>query len=229
MLIHLKSLLGSDELKRARTVLEARKAPWVDGRLSAGVQAAEVKRNEQLATDSPQAIELRTLILQAVQRDPIFYSACLPRKILSPQFNRYHPEAPAYGAHLDNAVMRSHTDGKWVRTDISCTVFLSEPEEYDGGELTIHDTFGTQRVKLPAGDAILYSGSSLHEVAAVTRGTRLASFFWIESMVRDEAQRRLLFALDMNLLKLRQELGETAATTALTGVYHNLIRMWAMP
>ncbi|WP_082668514.1 Fe2+-dependent dioxygenase [Tepidimonas taiwanensis] len=171
----------------------------------------------------------RQLILAAVQRDPLFFSATLPRKIYNPLFNRYRPEAPTYGAHIDNAVMRSHADGQWVRTDVSCTVFLADPDEYDGGELTIHDTFGVQRVKLPAGHAVLYPGTSLHSVAPVTRGARLASFFWIESMVRSDEQRRLLFELDMNLLQLRQQLGETAQTTALTGVYHNLLRMWATP
>lgn len=229
MLLTLPALLTPDEVRHARTLLDAPDAPWVDGRVSAGPQAQHVKRNEQLAQDSPQAAELRQLILAAVQRDPLFFSAALPSRIYNPLFNRYRPEAPTYGAHIDNAVMRSHADGQWVRTDVSCTVFLANPDEYDGGELTIHDTFGVQRVKLPAGHAVLYPGTSLHEVTPVTRGARLASFFWIESMVRRDEERRVLFELDMNLLQLRRQLGETAQTTALTGVYHNLLRMWATP
>lgn len=227
MQIHLRGLLTPDELARIRTVLEAPDAPWHDGRLSAGSQAVQVKRNEQLAQDSPQAAELRALVLAALRRDPLFFSAALPRKIFNPLFNRYRPQAPAYGAHIDGAVLHSRADGQWVRTDVSCTVFLSDPDEYEGGELTIHDTYGVQRVKLPAGDAVLYPGTSLHEVTPVTRGTRLASFLWIESMVRHDERRRLLFELDMNLLQLRQQVGETAQTTALSGVYHNLLRMWA--
>lgn len=227
MLIHLKNLLTADEVARLRAVLEAADAPWLDGAVSAGRQATRVKRNEQLAQDSPQAAALRAIVLAALHRDPVFFSAALPRKIYNPLFNRYRPEAPTYGRHIDGAVLRSQADGQWVRTDLSCTVFLSEPHEYDGGELTIHDTFGVQRIKLPAGDAVLYPGTSLHEVTPVTRGVRLASFLWIESMVRHDEQRRVLFDLDMNLLRLRQTLGETAETTALSGVYHNLMRMWA--
>ncbi|TSE20392.1 PKHD-type hydroxylase [Tepidimonas alkaliphilus] len=227
MLLHLQGLLTADERAHIRAVLDAADAPWRDGRLSAGSQAALVKHNEQLAHDSPQAAELRAMVLTALQREPLFFSAALPRKIFNPLFNRYRPQAPAYGRHIDGAVLHSQADGQWVRSDLSCTVFLSDPDEYDGGELTIHDTYGVQRVKLPAGDAVLYPGTSLHEVTPVTRGTRLASFLWIESMVRHDEQRRLLFELDMNLLQLRQQLGETAQTTALTGVYHNLLRMWA--
>ncbi len=229
MLLHLKAILTPQELRDIRAVLDAADAPWIDGRASAGAQAAQVKRNEQLAQDSPQAARRRGIVLHALQRDPLLFSAALPRRIYNPLFNRYRPEAPAYGPHIDGAVLHSHADGQWVRTDVSCTVFLADPDEYDGGELTIHDTFGVQRVKLPAGDAVLYPGTSLHEVAPVTRGARLASFLWIESMVRSDEQRRILFELDMNVLKLRQQLGETPATTGLTGVYHNLLRLWATP
>ncbi|TSE34468.1 Fe2+-dependent dioxygenase [Tepidimonas charontis] len=227
MLLHLKRILTPDEVRHARALLMADDAPWIDGRHSAGAQAREVKRNEQLAQDSAPAAELRALVLRALQREPLFFSATLPRKIYNPLFNRYHPDAPAYGAHIDGAVLHSHADGQWVRTDVSCTVFLSEPDEYDGGELTIEDTFGVQRIKLPAGDAVLYPSTSVHAVTPVTRGTRLASFLWIESMVRSDERRRLLFELDMNLLKLRQRWGETAESTALTGIYHNLLRQWA--
>lgn len=227
MLLHLKQLLTFEELRQIRQILDAVDAPWIDGRSSAGAQAAQVKNNEQLSQNSPQAAQLRPLILRALQREPLFFSAALPRKIYNPLFNRYRPEAPTYGPHIDGAVLHSHADDQWVRTDVSCTVFLADPDEYDGGELTIHDTFGPQRVKLPAGDAVLYPGTSLHSVAPVTRGARLASFLWIESMVRSDEQRRLLFELDMQLLRLRQQHGETPETTALTGVYHNLLRMWA--
>jgi PKHD-type hydroxylase len=226
MMLHLKAVLRADELRTARQLL-ADEANWRDGRLSAGAQAQTVKHNEQLAQDSAVAQQLRGMVLQALQRDPLFFSAALPRRIFNPLFNRYRPEAPAYGAHVDGAVLHSRSDGHWVRTDLSCTLFLSDPDEYDGGELVVHDHYGEQRVKLPAGDAVLYPGTSVHEVTPVTRGVRLASFFWIESMVRSDEQRRILFDLDMNLLQLRQQLGETPQTVALTGVYHNLLRLWA--
>lgn len=228
MLLHLKGVLTPAELHTARTLL-ADESVWRDGRTSAGPQAQTVKRNEQLNQDCQAARELQTLVLSAMRRDPLFFSAALPRRLYNPLFNRYRPKAPAYGAHVDGAVLRSRADDAWVRTDISCTLFLSDPAEYDGGELTIHDSFGAQRVKLPAGDAVLYPGTSVHEVTPVTRGARIASFFWIESMVRSDEQRRLLFDLDMNLLRLRQQLGETPETVALTGVYHNLLRLWATP
>ncbi|MCX7662748.1 MAG: Fe2+-dependent dioxygenase [Tepidimonas fonticaldi] len=228
MLLHLKGVLTPEELATARGLL-ADEALWLDGRTSAGAQASAVKRNEQLAQDSEAARRLQALVRAAVGRDPLFFSAALPRRLYNPLFNRYRPEAPAYGPHVDGAVLHSHADDTWVRTDLSCTLFLSDPQDYDGGELTIHDTYGTQRIKLPAGDAVLYPGTSVHEVTPVTRGARLASFFWIESMVRSDEQRRLLFELDMNLLRLRQQLGETRETLALSGVYHNLLRLWATP
>lgn len=226
MLLHLPQLLDAEEVRGLREHL-ADDALWIDGRSSAGGQAVAVKRNEQLAQDHPLAPQLQAQVLAAVQRNPLFFSAALPRRCYNPLFNRYRPEHPAYGAHIDGAVLHSRRTQEWVRTDLSCTLFLSNPDEYDGGELTVHDTYGVQRVKLAAGDAVLYPGTSLHEVTPVTRGTRLASFFWVESMVRTDEQRRLLFELDMNLLKLRERHGETAETTALTGLYHNLLRQWA--
>jgi PKHD-type hydroxylase len=183
--------------------------------------------NRQLAQESEQAKRLQAMVLAAVRRDPVLFSASLPRRIFNPLFNRYDPGAPRYGPHVDGAVLHSAAMQEWVRTDISCTLFLAEPGEYDGGELVVQDMYGTQRVKLPAGDAVIYPGTSVHEVTPVTRGARLASFFWIESMVRSDEQRRLLFDLDMNLLRLRERHGETAEATALTGVYHNLLRQWA--
>jgi len=227
MLIHLKQLLTPAELAQARALLQAADAPWIDGRRSAGAQAVQAKNNEQLAQDSPSATALRALVLAAVRRDPLFFSAALPRKIFNPLFNRYGGGMNFYGAHVDNAVLHSREPDQWVRTDVSCTVFLADPGEYDGGELVVHDTFGPQAVKLPAGDAVLYPGTSVHEVRPVTRGARIASFLWIESMVRGQEQRRLLFEMDMALLALRQRHGETDEAIRLTGTYHNLLRMWA--
>ena len=227
MLIHLKNLLTADEVAQARRLLLADDAPWVDGARSAGGQAVQRKSNRQLAQDSASAATLRELILAALRRDPVFFSAALPRKIFNPLFNRYEGAANHYGQHVDGAVMHSQTTGEWVRSDVSCTVFLAEPDDYDGGELVVHDTYGQQAVKLPAGDAVLYPGSSVHEVRPVTRGARIASFLWIESMVRGQEQRRLLFEMDMALLALRQRHGETDEAIRLTGAYHNLLRMWA--
>ena len=227
MLIHLKNLLTADEVRAARTLLQAPDAPWIDGRASAGDQAVRVKNNRQLAQDSAAAATLRERVLAALRRDPLFLSAALPKKIFNPLFNRYGGEANAYGAHVDGAVLNSRATGERVRTDLSCTLFLSDPADYDGGELLVHDRAAPQRVKLPAGDAILYPGSSVHEVRPVTRGVRLASFFWIESMVRSGERRGLLFDMDMALLALRQRDGESAEATRLTGTYHNLLRLWA--
>ncbi len=224
MLLTLPNVLSAAELTHIRQLLEH--APWEDGRLSAGKQAREVKNNQQLPHDCAAAQHIRSTILEALDRQPTFFSAALPLKVFTPRVNRYGGEHNHYGAHIDNAV-RVLPDGQRVRTDVSCTVFLNEPEAYDGGELTIHSVFGAQRVKLPAGSAVIYPGTSLHEVSPVTRGERLACFFWIESMVRSDEQRRLLYELDMNLLALRHQHGESPETTALTGVYHNLLRQWA--
>ena len=226
MLLHLKNLLTPAELAHARALL-GDDAPWTDGRSTAGGQAVGLKHNEQLAQDSAQAAELQQLVLGALRRDPLFFSAALPRRIFNPLFNRYRVGADRYGAHVDCAVLHSKAAQEWVRTDVSCTLFLAGPDEYDGGELLVHDSHGSRGVKLAAGDAVLYPGTSVHEVTPVTRGARIASFFWIESMVRTDAQRRILFDLDMNLLRLRARHGESPETIALTGVYHNLMRQWA--
>jgi PKHD-type hydroxylase len=226
MILVLKNILNPGELASMRFALGPQ-APWISGAASAGGQAVTQKNNQQLAQDSALAARLQQHILQAVQTDPLFFSAALPCKIFNPLFNSYSGPANHYGAHIDGAILHSRQTGEHVRTDLSCTVFLSDPADYDGGELTVHDTYGAQSIKLPAGSAVLYPGTSLHEVRPVTRGQRLASFFWIQSMVRSDEQRRLLFDLDMNLLKLRQQHGETPETTALTGTYHNLLRMWA--
>lgn len=226
MIIVLKQLLDSAQVAVFQDALGPH-APWITGASSAGGQAVTQKNNQQLAQDSEIAKTLQQRILQAVQGDPLFFSAALPLKIFNPLFNSYSGESNHYGPHIDGAILNSRQSGQRVRTDLSCTVFLNDPQAYDGGELTIHDTYGTQSIKLPAGSAVLYPGTSLHEVRPVTRGQRLASFFWVESMVRSDEQRRLLFDLDMNLLKLRQQHGETPECTALTGTYHNLLRMWA--
>ena len=226
MLLHLKKVLNTEEVSRARNLLGA-EAGWIDGRRSAGTQAVQSKHNQQLAQDSPAAGPLQALVLQALHQDPVFLSAALPRKVYPPQFNRYGAPGEHYGAHIDSAILHDAAHGTWVRSDLSCTVFLANPEDYDGGELCVHDSWGQRRIKLPAGDAVLYPGTQVHEVTPVTRGVRLASFLWIESMVRADDQRHLLFDMDMNLLALRQRHGETAETVALTGTYHNLLRMWA--
>ena len=226
MLLTLPDLLNADELARARALLGP-EAPWVDGRTSAGEQALAQKNNQQLAQTSEAAAELRALVLGALRRDAMFFSATLPRRIYNPLFNRYAGEQNFYGDHVDGAVLRSQATQEWVRTDISCTLFLADPGSYDGGELVVQDTYGEQRVKLPAGHAVIYPGTSVHRVAPVTRGARVASFFWIESMVRSDEQRRLLFDMDMALLALRRRHGETAEATRLTGTYHNLLRLWA--
>lgn len=224
MLLTLPNLLTADDVLVAGTWLA--QSPWTDGRASAGEQAALVKNNQQLPHDCEAAKHIRAMVLRGLDNSPSFFSAALPKRVFTPRVNRYGGASNFYGQHIDNAV-RALPTGQRVRTDVSCTVFLNDPEDYDGGELTIADTYGEQTVKLPAGHAVLYPGTSLHQVKPVTRGHRVACFFWIESMVRSDEQRRLLFELDMNLLSLRQQHGETSETTALTGVYHNLLRMWA--
>ena len=225
MLLNIPELITQDEVRHARELLKS--APWTDGRASAGVQARQVKNNEQLPHDCDAAKQIRAMVLRGLDRHAIFFSAALPKRVFTPRINRYGGEANTYGNHVDNAIRFAPDTGLRVRTDISCTVFLADPDEYEGGELVVQDTFGEQRVKLRAGDMVLYPGTSVHKVEPVTRGYRLACFFWIESMVRSDEQRRLLYELDMNLLQLRKEHGEGPSTTALTGTYHNLLRMWA--
>ncbi|HEY8879642.1 MAG TPA: Fe2+-dependent dioxygenase [Roseateles sp.] len=225
MLLKIPQILDAAGVARARELLAT--APWADGRSTAGRQAAQVKNNEQLQPGSDQHRELQALVLQALEKHPLFFSATLPKRVLPPLFNRYGGAANTYGSHVDQAVRYLPGGLQRVRTDISCTLFLSEPAEYDGGELVIEHSYGEQRVKLAAGDLVVYPGTSVHRVEPVTRGTRLASFFWIESMVRADEQRRLLYEMDMSLMKLRGELGETDELVQLTGSYHNLLRMWA--
>ncbi len=225
MLLHIPDILGPEDLRSAQAALVD--APWADGRASAGPQAREVKNNEQLPHDCEAARHIRTLVMDGLDRSPLFFSAALPKRLFTPRVNRYGGNSNFYGNHVDNAVRILPESGRRVRTDISGTLFLNDPGAYDGGELVIQDTYGTQRIKLPAGHLVLYPGTSVHQVEPVTRGHRLACFFWVESMVRSDEQRSLLYEMDMNLLRLRHAHGENEVATALTGVYHNLLRMWA--
>lgn len=227
MLLHIRQVLTRDELRGARAILD--RAAWGDGRVTAGAQSALAKKNEQLDQESEAAKALRPIVMQGLNRNADFFSAALPKRVFPPLFNRYGGAANAFGNHVDNAVrFLPGTVGERVRTDISCTLFLAEPDEYDGGELVIEDTFGPQRVKLPAGDMVLYPGTSVHRVDPVTRGHRVASFFWVESMVRSDEQRRLLYEMDRHLMHLRGTVGEAdPGVIGLTGTYHNLLRAWA--
>ncbi|MEP6824004.1 MAG: Fe2+-dependent dioxygenase [Ramlibacter sp.] len=222
-MLHLPQILDATEIQQASALLAG--APWADGRTSAGRQAAQVKNNEQLPPDCEQARALQALVVRGLDRSPQFMAAALPKKLFPPRFNRYSEAASHYGRHVDNAV-RFTDNGVRVRTDLSCTLFLSDPASYDGGELVVHGAGARQQAKLSAGDAVLYAGTSVHEVLPVTRGERFAAFFWIESMVRSGEQRQLLHEMDLALMALRDS-GESPAAIALTGTYHNLLRMWA--
>jgi len=223
MLLHIPEVLTRDQVAGFRRKLE--QADWTDGRETVGHLGAQVKRNEQLPESSPLRRELGEAILTALAKHPLFFSAALPLKYLPPRFNRY-AGGGAYGFHVDGAVM-DLGQGEQLRSDLSCTLFLCDPEEYDGGELVVSDTYGEHEVKLPAGDLVLYPSSSLHQVTPVTRGARLAAFFWVQSMVRDDGQRRLLFELDSSIERLRRGGADAAAVLQLTGIYHNLLRQWS--
>lgn len=225
MLLRIPQALTADELHQIRTLLLS--ANWVDGKVTAGTQSAAVKNNRQLPEDSPEAQQARHMVSVALARNPLFVTGALPKTVYPPLFNRYGGDSNAFGDHIDNAVRTHAATAKHVRTDISCTLFLSDPATYDGGELVVQDTYGKQRIKFAAGDMVMYPGTSVHRVEPVTRGERIASFFWIESMVRQDAQRRLLFDMDMAILDLRKAGGDTAEVIKLTGCYHNLLRMWA--
>jgi PKHD-type hydroxylase len=225
MLLHLPQILSADEVHTAQALLAT--APWGDGRKGTGELAKQVKNNEQLDHEAEAAQTIRAMVLRGLDRNTSFFSAALPKKVFPPRFNRYGGDSNHYGNHIDGAVRYAPGSAERVRTDISCTLFLSNPEDYDGGELCIADTYGEQSIKLPAGHMVLYPGTSLHQVKPVTRGHRLACFFWIESMVRSDEQRRMLYELDMHLLGMRQQHGDSDHTVGLTGVYHNLLRMWA--
>ena len=229
MLLHIPQVLTAAEVAQARALLAG--AHWADGRLTAGPQAAAVKHNQQLPADSAALAPLRSLVLAALDRHALFFSAALPKRLLPPLFNRYAGSSNHYGSHVDQAIRQAGA-GQRLRSDLSCTLFLSPPEAYAGGELVIEPApgqggIGAQRIKLAAGDAVLYPGSSVHRVEPVTQGERLACVFWIESLVRSVEQRALLFNIDLALMQLRQRHGEDEATLSLTGSYHNLLRLWA--
>jgi PKHD-type hydroxylase len=224
MLLHIPDILTAEQIAHSRQKLE--QADWVDGRVTAGHQSARAKDNLQLPEDHPTARELGDLILTALQNNFLFMAAALPLKVFPPLFNRYQ-EGQSFGAHVDNAVRQITGTPHRVRTDLSATLFLASPEEYDGGELSVEDTYGLHNVKLPAGHLILYPATSLHHVRPVTRGARLASFFWIQSMVRDDGQRTLLFDLDMAIQRIGGEVPDHPSVIQLTSVYHNLLRRWA--
>ena len=224
MLLQVPNVLSAEQVAHCRQVLEA--AEWADGRITAGYQSAQAKDNQQLPEDSPVAQQLGDLVLAALQRSPLFLSGALPLKVFPPLFNRY-AGGQSFGSHVDNAIRQVRGTPHRIRTDLSATLFLSAPDEYDGGELVVEDTYGTHNIKLPAGDLVLYPASSLHLVRPVTRGARVASFFWIQSMVRDDGERTLLYDLDRAVQQVHRDLPGSPAAVQLTGVYHNLLRRWA--
>jgi len=223
-MIHIPDVLTPEQVKRCREVME--KGAWVDGRVTAGHQSAQVKRNLQLLEDCAEARELGAMVVEAVARSNLFMSAVLPKQVFPPLFNRYDA-GMTFGAHVDNAIRGHAASGMRIRTDTSATLFISAPEDYDGGELVVEDTYGRHTVKLPAGDMIVYPATSLHHVTPITRGSRIASFFWTQSMIRDEAQRALLFDLDMSIVRLSGDHPDHKSVVSLTAVYHNLLRQWA--
>jgi PKHD-type hydroxylase len=224
MLLHVPDVLSAAEVQHCRRVLDA--ADWVDGGVTAGFQSTRVKNNAQLPEGSAAARELGELVLSALNKSLLFASAALPAKVFPPLFNRYEG-GQAFGNHVDNAIRQVRGSSQRLRTDISATLFLSAPEEYDGGELVVDDAYGAHSAKLPAGHMVLYPSTSLHRVTPVTRGARIASFYWIQSLVRGDAERTILFDMDMAIVRLRQQVGDNEAVVALTGVYHNLLRRWA--
>ena len=226
MLLQIPQVLTPEQVAHCRDRLGT--AAWADGRVTAGYQSAQAKDNAQVPENDPVARELGGLVLDALSRNATFFSAALPQRIYPPLFNRY-AGGQSFGFHVDNAIRydRSRGGADAIRTDVSATLFLSAPEDYDGGELVVEDTYGVQRVKLQAGDMVLYPGTSLHKVTPVTRGERIACFFWMQSLLREDAQRRLMFDLDTSIRRLTQDVPEHPALTQLTGVYHNLLRRWS--
>jgi PKHD-type hydroxylase len=223
MLIQIPDALSPSQVELARRLLDS--ADWVDGRVTAGHQSAQAKNNRQLPEDHPVGRQVGEMILRSLQNNPLFISAALPHRVFPPLFNRYEG-GQSFGNHVDNAIRESR-NGLRIRTDLSCTLFLCDPEEYAGGELLVEDTYGGQSVKLPAGHMVLYPATSLHNVQPVTRGARVASFFWVQSMVRDDGHRTLLFDLDTAIQRLTLDLPDHPSAVQLTAVYHNLLRQWA--
>lgn len=225
MLISIEKVLSSDVLAELRGLLEQAGESWVDGRVTAGYQGAAVKFNQQIDERSEVAARARHIVVSALERHPRFISAALPNALYPPMFNRYG-EGMTFGGHVDGSIRIDPFSGRKLRTDISATLFLNEPDSYDGGELQIQDHFGLHSVKLAAGDMIVYPATSLHQVSPITRGVRLASFFWIQSLVRDDTQRALLFDMDTAIQRLNQTEGDATARQLLVGCYHNLLRQW---
>lgn len=225
MMVHIPNVLKPDQVARCREVME--KAAWVDGRVTAGHQSSKVKYNLQLPETAPEARELGSTVIDGLARSNLFMSAVLPKQVFPPLFNRYDA-GMTFGSHVDNAIRGiPNSGGMSIRTDVSSTLFISGPEDYDGGELVVEDTYGSHTVKLPAGDMIVYPATSLHHVTPITRGSRIASFFWTQSMIRDESKRSLLFDMDMAIIKLNRDHPGHASIVDLTAVYHNLLRQWA--
>ena len=224
MLLHIPDVLKEAEVAHCQRILDG--ADWIDGRVTAGYQSGRVKDNMQLPEDHPAAREMGDLILGALEKNPLFMAAALPLRVFPPLFNRYSG-GQSFGSHIDNSIRQVTGTPHRVRTDLSATLFFAGPDEYDGGELMIEDTYGVQSVKLPAGDMILYPAASLHHVRPVSRGARVCSFFWIQSMVRDDGARTLLFDLDNAIQKLAADVPDHPSVVQLTGVYHNLLRRWA--
>ena len=222
MMVHIPNVLNAEQVARCRTVME--RAAWVDGAVTAGHQSVQVKNNLQLPEGSPEARELGDMVLDALARNPLFMSAVLPKQVFPPLFNRYDA-GMTFGSHVDNSIRAGN--GVRIRTDVSSTLFITGPDDYDGGELVVEDTYGTHSVKLPAGDMIVYPATSLHHVTPITRGSRIASFFWTQSMIRDESKRSLLFDMDMAIIKLGRDHPQHSSVVELTSVYHNLLRQWA--
>jgi PKHD-type hydroxylase len=224
MLLAIPNVLSPEQVDEARRQLDS--GEWIDGRATAGHQGARVKDNEQMPLDDPLAQQAGRTILHALNSNPLFMSAALPLHILPPMFNRYSG-GQTFGTHVDGSIRVIPGNGHRIRTDLSATLFFAGPEEYDGGELIVEDTYGSKSVKLPAGHMILYPATSLHRVTPVTRGTRLCSFFWIQSMIRDDGRRGLLFEMDVAIQRLGAENATHPSVVSLTGVYHNLLRQWA--
>jgi PKHD-type hydroxylase len=224
MMLHVPQVLTREQVTECRRLMA--QADWGDGLATAGAQAARSKQNLQLPEGTPLIAQLREIVVGALMKHPLFFSAALPRRILPPYFNRYE-NGGYYGNHIDNAIRYPHGGGECVRTDVSTTLFLSDPDEYEGGELVAEDSYGSHEVKLPAGDAIVYPSTSLHRVEPVTKGARMASFLWTQSLVRDAWRRAMLFDLDMNIVQLREKLGDAPEVVALTGHYHKLLQQWA--
>ncbi len=225
MMLHIPEVLSKPQVAELRAAIDA--ADWVDGNATSGTQSALAKRNEQLPEGSEAARFAGEKILDALSRSPLFVTAALPQTVFPPLFNRYGG-GQTFATHIDNSIRQSRDGSVRIRSDLSATLFLTEPEDYDGGELLVEDTYGVHEVKLPAGDLILYPASSLHQVTPVTRGARTSSFFWIQSMIRDDARRALLFQMDIAIQQLSLKVGAGAPElVSLTGTYHNLLRMWA--